>query len=123
MAHKITQGPRRDIVFMDIYQELEFDDMTASRELGLDSGRKLYVMLDLTKMNVGLPVGFLEGAKKSFFLHDNLVHLSIHVQSDVLKIVANMVAKLTRNPDKLSLHSTREAAIAYLESLPEQASV
>lgn len=117
MAHTITQGPRPDIVIMDIVENVEHDDMIASEQLGLNQGKR-YVMLDLSNMSIALPENFLEGAKNSYFVHDNLVHLSIHVQSHTLRMIANMVAKLTRNPGKLSLHDSREKAIQHLENLP-----
>jgi hypothetical protein len=117
MPHTISQGSRPDIMIMDIIESVDHDDMTASEPLGLNKGKR-YVMLDLSKMSISLPENFLEGAKNSFFVHDNLVHLSIHVTSHTLRVIANMVAKLTRNPGKLSLHDSREAALAHLENLP-----
>lgn len=117
MAHTISMGSRPDILIMDIIENVEFDDMTATDALGLNE-KKRYVMLDLSNMSIALPENFLEGAKNSYFVHDNLVHLSIHVRSHPLRIIANMVAKLTNNPGKLSLHESREAAIKHLESMP-----
>lgn len=117
MAHTISKGPRPDIVIMDIVENVEFEDMTATEALGLNN-RQLYVMLDISNMSIGLPENFLEGAKNSYFIHDNLIHLSIHVRSHPLRLIANMVAKITNNPGKLSLHESREAALQHLQNMP-----
>ncbi len=119
MAHIITLGPHPDIVLMDIIENLEYADMMADEELGLNEGKPLYVMLDVSKMIVGLPEKFLEGARQSFFINDNLIHMSMHVESNVLRTLANMVAKVTNRKNKLSLHDSREKAIAHLLGLIE----
>lgn len=120
MAHTISPGPKPSIMLMELTGDLTYQDMMSDDEIGLNENQQLYLMLDVSKMNVGLPDGFLDGAKNSFFVHPNLIHMAMYVESDLLRTIANMVAKVTRNVGKLSLHSSREAAIHHLLDLTEQ---
>lgn len=117
MAHSVTQGPYPNLMLMAITGEVTFEDMTCDDELRLNEGYPGYIMLDASKMSVGLPPDFLDGAKQSFFGSENLVHLAIYMESAVLRNVALMVAKLMRRKEKLTIHDTKAEAIAYLEHL------
>jgi hypothetical protein len=119
MAHSVSQGPHPLIMVMELTGDLTHEDMVADDAIGLNNGRRLYLMLDVSKMNVGLPDGFLDGAKNSFFINPNLIHMAMYVESDLLRTIANMVAKVTRNVGKLSLHNSREAAMNHLLALIE----
>lgn len=121
MPHVITQGPHPNIMVIDISGELAFEDMMAVEELGLDKGSAIYVLLDGSKMTVGLPEKFLENAQKSFFVHPNLGHMALFLESKMLRTIAVMVAKLTRRQTKLTLHDSREAAMAHLLELVKKA--
>lgn len=117
MAHTLSEGPHPDILILDVTGELTSGDIMTNQMLGLDSGRRVYVMVDLSKARPGVPENFLEGIRNGPFVHPNLMHVAVYVKSDLLRALANMIAKLTRQRDKLSLHDSREAALAHLESL------
>jgi hypothetical protein len=117
IAHQITPGPQSDIVICSIQGELTYDDMTCVEELGLNEGRPVYILLDVTKMEGGLPPDFLDGARKSWFTHENTAHLALFADSHILRMVGTMVAKLTRRADKLSTHETYAGALGHLQQL------
>lgn len=114
MAHHITVGPRPNIKICTITESLNHDDMTCEDDLGLNEGTPLYVLLDVSAMNLGLPEQFLDGAKHSFFIHPNLVHMAMYTDSNLLTHIGNMVAKLTQRQEKLSIHSSYDAALKHL---------
>ncbi|MBC8171819.1 MAG: hypothetical protein H7X77_09100 [Anaerolineae bacterium] len=117
MAHEITQGPRPNIKICKITESLTHADMTCEDDLGLNDGVPLYVLLDVSIMNVGLPENFLNGAKNSFFIHPNLVHMAMYTESNLLTTIGNMVAKLTQRKEKLSIYSSYDAALKHLLKL------
>jgi hypothetical protein len=117
MAHNIVDGPHTDIKIFELYEDLTFADMTADKELDLDKGYPVYVLLDGSQMQVGLPADFLSGAKQSWFTNPNLAHLAVYLESAMLRTIAQMVAKITKRRDKLTLHDSRAAALAHLEQL------
>jgi hypothetical protein len=117
MSHEILPGPKPNIVIHKIIGDLTYEAMTADEALGLNKGVPTYILLDLGDLNVGLPEGFLDGAKKSYFTNDNLVHMSIYVKSAAIRLIANMVAKITRRQGKLSLHESYDAAMQHLIDL------
>jgi hypothetical protein len=117
MPHEISPGPKPNILIFRVTGELNYHDMTCDEELGLNQGRPLYVLMDGSKMQVGLPENFLEGAKNSFFINPNLVHMALYLESQLLRTIANMVAKVTRRREKLSLHPSFDAAIQHLLDL------
>lgn len=104
-------------MLMAITGEVNYEDMTCDDELRLNEGRPMYVMLDASKMAVGLPQDFLDGARQSFFASENLVHLAIYLESALLRNMALMVAKVMRRKEKMTLHQSRAEAIAHLEQL------
>jgi hypothetical protein len=117
MAHEITLGPRPNIKICTITESLTHDDMTCEADLGLHGSTPLYVLLDVSQMDVGLPPNFLDGAKHSFFLHPNLVHMAMYTESNLLTHIGNMVAKLTQRREKLSIHTSYDAALNQLLSM------
>lgn len=116
MAHEVRDGIVPGIVIHKILDPYDRDDMTAVQSLGLDKGKR-WVLLDVTEMSIGLPEGFLEGARNSYFTHENMMHLALYTDSSLLSAVGKMVAKLTRRQEKLSVHSSFEAAEAHLVGL------
>ncbi|MBC8099348.1 MAG: hypothetical protein H7Y11_07885 [Armatimonadetes bacterium] len=119
MGHTLIQTKYDNIIVMALVDELTVEDMTADESLGLND-RPMYVLLDASKLNVGLPDGFLEGAKNSYFINPNLQHMALYVESGLLRLVGQMVAKITGRRDKLSVHSSQAAAMAHLEALIKQ---
>jgi hypothetical protein len=123
MAHEISAGPKPNIVIFRLIGDLTYADMTCDQELGLNDGHPLYILLDGAKANVGLPDGFLDGAKRSWFTNENLVHLALYLDSPLLRTIGLMVAKVTRRAEKLSLHNTHEAALHHLVKMSKTESV
>lgn len=97
--------------------ELTREDMTAADALGLNQGKPVFVLLDTTKLNIGLPVDFMDGAKQSYFTHPNLQHLALYTTSSMLGSIGRMVAKLTGKKDHLSVHTDYDSAINHLLDL------
>ena len=122
MAHFITQGSHPDIVILRIYGELQPEDLFVDDKLGLNE-RQRYVLIDISQMEPGLPPDFISGARKSFFVNDNLIHASLYLRSPILKQVAMMVAKLTRRRHKLSIYETWETAMNHLLRMVEYTEV
>lgn len=118
MSYKIIDGPHPQIKIHQITGELTYAAMTAESELGLLEGPK-YVLLDVSELDVGLPAGFLEGAKHSYFTHLNLRHMALYTRSHLLSNVGKMVAKLTHKKNQLSVHTSYDHAINHLLSLVE----
>jgi hypothetical protein len=77
-------------------------------------------MLDVSEMGIALPDNFLTNVRNSFFVHDNMMHLSIYIDSAILKTVALMVAKLTNRKEKLTLHDSEQEAMAHLQQMVEK---
>jgi hypothetical protein len=123
MAYEILPGPHPDIRVMKVMDDLTYEAMTADEELGLNQGRPMWVLLDVSQMNAGLPEDFLSGARHSYFVNPNLAHLSLYIKSSILRTIATMVAKVTRRKDKLSLHDSYDKAMNHLVMLMEQSKV
>jgi hypothetical protein len=69
-------------------------------------------------MNVSLPEKFLNGARHSWFVNPNMRHVAVCCNSSMLRAIAQLVAKLTDRQDRLSMHSSYQAALDYLLKLP-----
>lgn len=113
MAHEILVSPHPAIAHMRIYSTLMLEDMMCDDELGLSESPRA-VLCDLIDMEVWLPEGFIEGARKSFFVHPHMLHLALVLTSPMLRSVALMISKLTSQRDKLTIHPTVAAAEAHL---------
>lgn len=122
MVHKILAGPNPCIKIMEITGSLDYAAMTAVNDLKLDEG-PVYVLLDVSRMNVGLPEGFLDGARHSYFTHPNLGHMALYTDSALLSSVGKMVAKLTGRKDKLTVHTNYQEAMAHLIALTQKANL
>jgi len=117
MAHEIQPGPEAHIRLMRLYGELTKDDLLCDDELGLNTGESVLVLVDASEMDIGLPAGFMDGKRESFFLNPNVQHVALYTSSWLLNSVAKMLSKLTRQRDKLSIHNSREAALGHLKGL------
>jgi hypothetical protein len=91
--------------------------MIISDKLGLNDGRHVYVLIDTRALTLSIPDNFLEGARNSYFTHENLKHAAVLTSSGLVSTLVKMVAKLTRNKEKLSIHTSYEEAMTYLEKL------
>jgi hypothetical protein len=116
MAHEVKAGSLPGIVIQKILDPYNIKDMTAVESLGLDKGKR-WILLDVSEMSIGLPENFLEGARNSYFLHENMMHMALYTKSDLLATIGRMVAKLTHRQDKLSVHQSFEAAETHLVAL------
>lgn len=117
MAHVIETGPEANIRLLHLQGELLKEDLLCDDELGLNSGEPMYVLVDASEMDIGLPAGFMDGKRESFFMNPNLRHVAVYSTSWLLSSAAKMLGKLTRQREKLSVHDTREAAIEHLVQL------
>jgi hypothetical protein len=121
MGHELIPGPRPEIMIIRAMGDVEYDDMVISDELGLNKGRQVYVLIDTRELSLSMPENFIEGARNSYYTHENLKHAAVLTSSVLVSTLVKMVAKLTRNKDKLSIHTDYDAAIAHLERLVAQA--
>lgn len=117
MARKIVETNDPRLSQIEIHGELTFEDMTCDSELGLGKGNPMWVLLDVTQMSVALPEDFLDASRKSWFMNPDLQHMAVYTRSSLLAGVASMIAKLTRRKDKLSVHTSYDAAMAHLRHL------
>jgi hypothetical protein len=120
MAHEIEAGPESNIRLMRLQGELLKADLLCDDELDLNSGTPIFVLVDASEMDIGLPAGFMDGKRESFFMNPNLQHVALYSTSWLLNSAAKMLGKLTRQRDKLSVHDTREAALEHLKNLAAQ---
>lgn len=104
-------------MLMRLYGELLKEDLLCDDELGLNDGQPVLVLVDASEMDIGLPAGFMDGKRESFFMNPNLQHVALYTTSWLLTSVAKMLGKLTRQREKLSVHDTREAALEHLINL------
>jgi hypothetical protein len=123
MAYVVSPGPHPNIALMRIWGDLQHEDMKPNNELGLNEGRPIYILLDVSEMNVGLPDGFLDGARNSFFIHPNMAHMALFSTSSMLNSIAMMVAKLTGRPGKMSIHNNYDSAFKHLQDMIKHAEV
>jgi hypothetical protein len=107
---------------MRLHGELTKDDLLCDNELDLNEGQAMFVLVDVSEMDIGLPAGFMDGKRESFFMNPNLHHVSLYTTSWLLSSAAKMLGKLTRQRDKLSVHDTREAAMNHLLTLVDKES-
>lgn len=123
MAVDVVTGPHPNIRIMRITGDLRPEDMANSdKMLGLDSNQPVYVVMDISKMNIGMPEHFLEAARHGKAVnHANMHHMAVYTTSDLLINISKMVAKVNRQQSKLSIHETYDAAISHLQTLIAQA--
>ncbi|MBL8118839.1 MAG: hypothetical protein J0L63_11505 [Anaerolineae bacterium] len=115
MGHEILEGPNPHIRYLRIYGRLVAEDMVKAEDLGLNL-KPIYIAMDITSMELNLPKHFLDFARESFFVHPNMKHLAVYVQSSLLNSIALTIARVTDRADKLSLHSTWESALIEVEN-------
>lgn len=120
MAHEVVPSPHRNLAHLRLFDDLQPEDMLCDAELGLGTGKPVFILIDATRMNPRLPEGFLEQARSSFLVHPDTQHLALVVHSGLLKSVALMAVKLTGRRDRFSLHETVAAAENHLMRLIRQ---
>lgn len=118
MSLKITTGPLPNIVCLTATGALELADMNPTPLLGLDEMPK-YVYVDASQLNLGVPEGFLTGARQSPLLHPNCLFAVVYVRSELLKNVMMAGAKLGRVHHKVKFFTNSDEAMAHLVALAE----
>ncbi len=114
MAHEILPSPHPKIVSLRLYGDVQAEDMLLNTELGLDKESAVYVLVDASDLTMALPANYLDTARKSFFVNPHLAHMAVYTGSPMLDAIGNMIAKLTRRREQLSLHKSYEAALNHL---------
>jgi hypothetical protein len=121
MAHEMLPGPHPNISVIRLIGEMAKTDFAISDELGLPGGRSTYLLIDTSSFNLGLPDNFLELSRNSYLLDPNFKHAAVYAPTVWIRSLGNMVAKLTRQRHKLSMHDSFESAMAHLQEMVRQA--
>jgi hypothetical protein len=119
MPHKIEPGALPNIVVMTVYGEIEQGDFISVDDLGMNDTPK-YLLVDASKLGLGLPDDFLSSARQTPILHRNCLHAAVVVRSDLLKNLAVVVIKLARVRDKVSFFASYDEAMNHLVGLARQ---
>ncbi len=118
MPHTMIPGPMPNMLIVKIQGEMNVDDLLP--DLHLHEGPK-YVLFDLTQAAASVPENFWDAARNTPLKHPNFIHGAIVIQSQLLKNLAVVVAKLTRVRDKVSFFETYEEGYNHLLKLVQQA--
>lgn len=117
MAHTVEKTEHDNLVILHIQGDLEKPDLLCDEELGLNRGVPMYILVDVSEMDIGLPGNFMEGERQSFAVNPNARHIAVYSKSTLLNVAARMVAKLTRQQEKISIHPQYDDALKHLLSL------
>lgn len=115
--HTVTHDAHCDLAILTYTGDLEAAELPIDDELRLNAGHKVYILVDVSGMNNGLPDGFLETIQRSFVIHPNIGHIAVYITSSVLRIAAGMVIKVARLQNKATIHSSYEASYDHLVRL------
>lgn len=118
MALEITTGALPNIVCLTLSGKLEFQDLNPTDALKLDEMPK-YLFVDASHIQIGVPDGFLTGARQSPLLHPNCLFAAIYVRSELLKNAMMAGAKLARVQHKLKIFTDADEAMAHLVALAQ----
>jgi hypothetical protein len=110
MPCSVTQGSHPDFYILTYTGQLQTKDLQVDDDVHLNEGRKIYLLVDISRMEHRLPDRYVEHIMKCFLVHPNLRFLAGFVSSMPLRVVSNMVVKLTRQQNKVSLHDSYEGA-------------
>jgi hypothetical protein len=110
MAYTIAPTPHADFYILTYTGTLETEDLLVADALHLNEGRAIYLLIDVSHMEEGLPDRFLETIMKSFVVHPNVAYMAVFITSTLLRVTANMVVKVTRQQKKITLHDSYESA-------------
>ncbi len=121
MTHEISAGPHPNLILVRIYDEISHDDLGMNAELGLGSGKPVYLLVDASEMAFGVPENFLDAARQSPYSHPDVKHTAIVLKPGPILALARVVPKLTRQQNKVSTYTSAQDALAYLMTLIRQA--
>lgn len=114
MAHTIVPAKHPHIAHIRITGDLTPDDMTCDAELGLGSGKPVFVICDVLNMNLHFPDAFVENARTGFLVHPDLQHVAVITKSKLIRSVGLAAAALSARRDRVSMHDSEDDAEAHL---------
>jgi hypothetical protein len=117
MPHTMQPGPLPNITIVNVYGEMQTDDLLP--DLKLDEAPK-YLLFDVTKVDLSVPENFWDAARKTPLTHPNCIHAAVVMRSEALKNLAVAVTKLARVRDKVTFFKTYEEALDHLMHLAKQ---
>lgn len=114
MAHTIVPARHPHIAYIRMTGDLTHEDMTCDAELGLGTGKPVFVICDVLNMNMTLPDTFVDSARAGFLVNPDLQHLAVVTKSKLIRSVGLAAAALAGHREKISMHDTPEEAEAHL---------
>jgi hypothetical protein len=118
--YSVAPGNHPNVYVLTYSENLAAEELLIDDELHLNEGRDIYLLVDLSSMNNGLPEGFLDAVQRSFVVHPHTAHIAVYTTSMLLRTAAGMVTKVTRMNGKITTHSTYEEAYQQLlDLMPE----
>jgi hypothetical protein len=119
MAHTIEAGPLPNIVIITIEGDLSGSDNVTAEDLGFDQGPK-YLMIDASRLNLGLPENLFSSARSTPVAHPNCLHVAVVVRSSLLKNAAIFATKIARVQHKIRIFNEYDEAMNHLVALAQQ---
>ena len=114
MAHTVLPARHPNIAHIQMSGDIMPEDMTCERELGLGTGKPVYVLLEILNVNSHLPDHLVDTARIGFLVHPDLQHMAVVTKSSLIKSLALIGATLSTRRDKASLHDTVSEAEAHV---------
>lgn len=114
MAHTVLPTKHPNIAHIQMLGALTHEDMTCDAELGLGTGKPIFLLCDTLHMSLQLPEGFFDSARIGFLVHPDLQHLAVVTNSKLLKGVGLAAATLSSRREKMSMHDSIEDAEAHV---------
>lgn len=117
MAHTIIRTTHPNLAHIRITGDLTHEDMTCDAELGLGTGKPIYVLCDTLNMKLQLSDDFIDSARVGFLVNPDLQHMAIVTKSSLLRGVGLVAATLSARREKMSMHESTAEAEAHLMAL------
>jgi hypothetical protein len=119
MPHKIEPGPLPNIVVLTLYGDMTSEDFVTADDLGI-SIMPRYLLIDASKLTLGLPDHFLSNIRSTPVIHPNCLHTAVIIRSELLKNVAAVALKLVQARDKVTIVSSYTEALNHLVALAQE---
>src|SRR5688572_15014681 len=78
IAHEMLPGPHPNISVVRLFGEIGLEDFAISDELGLPGGRRAYLLIDTSRISLGLPDNFMELSRNSYLHDPNFQHAAVY---------------------------------------------
>ena len=117
MPHAVLPSMHPNIAHVQMSGTVTPEDMTCDAELGLGTGKPVYVLLEILNINKNLPDNFSHNSQIGFLVHSDLQHMAVVTKSGLLRSITLIGATLASRRDKISLHDTVPEAEVYLLAL------